>query len=171
MNVYRGDRRRQVGGNLFSTTFRGIKPLLLSLFTKLKPHLLDAGKSLGRKAATAALHAGSSMADKYMDGELNTKTAKEILKSEVKDLAKNVGKGYKRKLEAKLQTGSGKRRKVAKRKMPIRKSARKNINRSKKPIKRCKTKRCKTKSKRKVNKRTRRTVNRKRKLFKDIFGK
>ena len=173
MNVYRGDRRRQVGGNLFSTAARGIKPLLLALLAKLKPHLMDAGKALGKKAAKAALDTGANMASNYMVGRLDAQKAKNILKSEIKGLATDVAQDYKRKIEDKLQIGSGKRRKLNRMKSKT-KTSKKNINKRRKSRKTCKTKRCNRKRKLINRRKPKKNINKrkiKRKLFKDIFGK
>lgn len=164
MNVYKGNNRRQVGGGLFSTISRGARPLILSLIAKIKPHLLSATKAVGKRAAKAALNVGTDLATNLATGRLNKRKAKDIIHSELDSLKTDAIKTYKRKFE---QSGSGKRRKLNKPKMPKKKV----INKGRKPkrlnAKKKVGKRNKKQYKRKQTKRrkTKRVFNN------DIFGK
>lgn len=182
MNIYKGSNRRQVGAGLFSTISRGARPIILSLLAKLSPHFANITKSIGKRAAKAALNVGTDMASNLITGRLNKRKAKDIIDTELQDIksdASNKLDEYKQRFTE--QIGSGKRRRIQapknnkkKTKMPRR---RKSIN--KRTAKKCK-KGCVTKRKhqykhkkggpkrkaRKVQKRRRRT---RRVAPKDIF--
>lgn len=178
MNIYRGTSRRQVGGGLFSTISRGAKPIILSLLAKLRPHVFNATKAVGKRAAKAALNVGTDLASNFVSGRLNKRKAEDIFKSEINDIktdANEVIDNYKQKL---AQTGKGKRRKLNKKTM---KKRTKNINKGKKPKRLSRKKRI-GKSKRVVNnkkgRKTKKVGRSKRKQYKqkkifnnDIFGK
>lgn len=101
MQVYQGIGRRQVGGGVWSTIARGIRPILLNIFSKLKPHALSAAK----KAASSALHVGGDLAMDAVQGKLNKQRVKDKVKEEV---VRNLKRTFNEN-----QTGSGnKRRKV-----------------------------------------------------------
>jgi len=171
MNVYRGNNRRQVGGGLFSTIMRGAKPLILSLFARMKPHLIDAGKTVGKRAAKAALNVGTDLTSNLIAGRLNKRKAGDIFNSEINDMRTDANKfieGYKQKYVTQL--GSGKRRKL---KMPRRK---KNINRGGKAVKRLKKRTLKKvpKSQKAIKRYKRKSTKKSKKnktVCKDIFGK
>lgn len=186
MNIYKGNTRRQVGGGLFSTISRGVKPLLQSLLAKLKPHALSAGKAVGQRAAKAALNVGTDLATNFLTGRLNMNKAKDIVGGElerIKDETGNVVNTYKRKLGDVIgvQTGSGnKRRRI----MPKRKAKtttkrkaktaakktykKKRINKKQAAVKkRTNLKRVK----KSINKKRTRRVNKNRVVLEDIFGK
>lgn len=178
MNIYRGTSRRQVGGGLFSTISRGAKPIILSLLAKLRPHVFNATKAVGKRAAKAALNVGTDLASNFVSGRLNKRKAEDIFKSEINDIktdANEVIDNYKQKL---AQTGKGKRRKLNKKTMKKRTN---NINKGKKPKRLSRKKRI-GKSKRVVNnkkgRKTKKVGRSKRKQYKqkkifnnDIFGK
>jgi len=175
MQVYKGSSRRQVGGGLFSTIARGAKPLLLSLFARLKPHLVNASKAVGKRAIKAALNVGTDMASNIVSGRMNKRKAQDIIDSEITNLRSDAAtalQGYK-------QHGSGKRRRIVKRKKMVK---RKSINkRGPKRLRRktYKTKKCTSKKACKSSKKdykrkkksTRRKSSKKRVFNKDIFGK
>ena len=173
MNVYRGSNRRQVGAGLFSTISPGARPIIMSLLAKLKPHLLNITKSIGKRAAKAAVNVGSDMAKNLVTGRLNKRKAQDILENEIENIKSDAAIGideYKQKL---AQLGSGKRRKLNKSNMPRkRKSINKRTGRKGKKgcitKKTCQYKRKKGGPKRKTKKVKRRT---KRVSKKDIFTK
>lgn len=175
MQVYSGHLRRQVGGGVWSTIRRGIKPLI----SRLKPLATKAAKKLAKKALGSAMTVGSKVA------------MGENIKSALKDEGKNLKseameklRGFKRKYlpEEGEQQGSGnKRRKVSRpkiirRKMPNRKVARKRRAPSKGKRKVYKRKSLKGRKKRstscgRVSKK--RSVKRRqgrKSVHKDIFG-
>lgn len=170
MNVYQGTNRRQVGGGIWSTIQRGIKPMLESIYSKLKPH----AATVAKKAAKSALNMGGTMAMDALSGNLNKKRAKRLVKDEaIKHLA-----GIKRKYLDEDQEGYGhyKRRKISKPKSKARKMPRRTKKHGRKPKRsRRKVKRS-TKSKavkrgriaKKIYKRKRRSASKK--SFKDIFN-
>lgn len=169
MQVYKGISRRQVGGGVWSTISRGIRPFLTSLFEKLKPHAKEIGKKVAKRAASSALNISSNLANEALRGNLNKNTIKTAFVDEVHKLkadADEAIQGYKRKLvnDENEQGGKGaKRRKMSKKS--------KKCNKGKKCYKR-KTayKQKKGNKQKKVYKQKRRTK-RKSKVNNDIFGK
>lgn len=163
MNVYRGSNRRQVGGGLFSTISRGARPIILSLLSRFKPHVINATKAVGKRAAKAALNVGADMASNLITGRLNKRKAKDIIESELNEIKSDAGKvvdGYKQRF---AQFGSGKRRKLNK--MPKRKTINKN-----KPKRKTKARATKRLNKQKSKRTPKRRVKRRTKRTKDIFG-
>lgn len=123
MQVYKGYQRRQVGGNIWSTVARGVKPILFALLKRLAPHAKDLGKMAAKRAAKSALNIGTNLAGDAMLGKINKNSLKSAFVDEVQKLktdAEDVFHGYKRKLIGDVddeQIGKGaKRRKMTKRK-------------------------------------------------------
>ncbi|NNK26623.1 MAG: hypothetical protein HKP06_00115 [Flavobacteriaceae bacterium] len=69
MHIYNGQQRRQVGGGIWSTVKRGIRPLISSIANKLKPHALNLGKKLVHQAIISAANVGTSVAGNIISGE------------------------------------------------------------------------------------------------------
>lgn len=134
MNVYQGHGRRQVGGGIWSTIQRGIRPLLQSLFTTLKPHAIQAGK----RVAKSAFSVGTNVAMDALTGQIDRNRIKSVIQKEVdqmkSDAAEKV-RGIKRKYvdKSEEQQGSGYKRR---RKMPTTKP--KNNKRKTNKMKGCK---------------------------------
>lgn len=85
MHIYTGQQRRQVGGGLWSTVTRGIRPFISSLVNKLKPHAQTLGKKLIKKAVGSAANVGTSVAGNVLRGDYKGIPAK--LKRGVQDEA------------------------------------------------------------------------------------
>ena len=156
MNIYSGSGRRQVGTGIWSTITRGIRPIIMSLFHKLRPHAINVAKS----AATSALRAGTHLATDAMVGNINKEQVKRVLKNE----GSNFGSSLKRQLIDGLQSGSGhKRRRIqAPRKSTMKRKAytKRKTCCKRKPMKRLKRKSVKRKPvKRKPVKRKTKNVN------------
>ena len=176
MNVYSGYGRRQVGGGIWSTITRGIRPLL----ERIKPLAKEAGINLAKKAAGHALNVGSKVIQ-GRDAREAVADEGQILKSE----AVNKLRGLKRKcIDEGLkfgQTGKGyKRRKIShcqskKKKMTrgkvTRKVKSKNSGRKKVYKRARKTKRKQSTRKGRVTKQKIGKRRRSKKVFNDIFGK
>lgn len=176
MNIYRGTQRRQVGGGLFSTIARGARPFFQSLFNLLKPH----AKTIGKRAAKAALNVGTDLAVNTLAGKMNKRNAKDIISKEADKLRGEAGeaiKTYKRKLNEQMGSGAAKKRKTNNPKMAFRSKSktlktkspkrRTTAKRQKRINKQAKSKQ--NKSKRRVTKK--RTNRKTKKFFKDIFSK
>jgi len=178
MYTYRGVSRRQVGGGIWSTIMRGIRPMIMNLITTLKPH----AKTAAKRVAQSALNVGSDLAFGALRGKLNKDHIKKSVKSEATNLTNDAFSTLKRKLGT--QTGSGNKRR---RLNPPRKSKRKSTMKRKysKPVKKRRGKRCCVKRKKRgvkrnkrsnirrvkrtaIKKRKRRTVSRK--ALKDLFN-
>lgn len=113
MNYYSGTHTRQIGGGIIGNGIRGIRPFIMSLISKLRPHALSAAKTLGNQAMESAANIGSDLAANLATGRLTRSSAKEIFKNEAKRASTNLTNTAKRKLG--IQHGSGaKRRKVTK---------------------------------------------------------
>lgn len=69
MHIYNGQQRRQVGGGIWSTVKRGIRPLISSIANKLKPHALNLGKKLVHQAIGSAANVGTSVAGNIISGD------------------------------------------------------------------------------------------------------
>lgn len=183
MHVYSGIGRRQVGGNIWATIQRGLKPILMNVLSKLKPLAVKAG----RRAAGSAINVGTSIATDALSGKLNKNKLKAVMRQEVNKLkneVQNKAVGYKRKFLDELQSGSGipnKRRLIqktsikSKKKMPARKTSKRTSNNTQKRCKVYKRKQVKkikkaiSRKSKYITKRKRRTVSRK--TISDIFGK
>ena len=128
MYVYKGVNRRLVGVGLWSTIQCGIRPLILGLLSKLKPHAMELGKSAAKRVAQSALNVGTSVAVDALQGKLNKSRLKSTVDDEMNNLRSSAADkitNLKRRL---TQSGSGvvnkRRRKSAranKKKMPKRK--------------------------------------------------
>lgn len=173
MNIYHGTHRRQVGGGIWSTISRGIRPIIFSLIKTLKPHAVSAGKQV----LSSAVKVGTEMAGDAIQGRFSKQNLKDSLSNEAKYLKDKAITNLKRKLDT-VQTGSGnKRRRInppRKAKMK-RKVQRKKSRTSRKRTNRISRKRTKKMNKRKhvsrgIKKRKtkRKTISRKR-VLKDIF--
>lgn len=128
MNIYRGQRRRQVGGSIWSTIVKGLSPLLKRLLSTMKPHAIEAGKH----AAKSALTVGSRLAMDAVSGDFNKARAKTLLKNEAKQLKADAIRGLKRKI-LEPQEGQGyKRRRIQQQKPQSRQMARKTKQQPKK---------------------------------------
>lgn len=184
MNVYAGHNRRQIGGSIWSTIWRGLKPILKHLGEKLKP----IGKSVAKRAAKSALDVGSSIATDALMGKIDKTSVKNKIVNEAKQLKDEGFRNLKRKLG--MQEGDGvprKRRRISKvnkskvkthtttkkrkstRKSPKTRAAKKKL--VKKPKKRTKcVKKCINKKQTKRKKNTSRKSAVSHKAIKDIFG-
>lgn len=170
MNVYTGVNRRQLGTGVWSTITRGIRPIIMSIFHKLKPHAVNAA----RNAAQSALRAGTHLATDAMIGKLDKEQVKNVLKNEGGNLKRKIledlqsGKGHKRRRISKPRKDTMKRRnfKCNKRKNS---KCRKRKASKRKPIKRLRNK---TVNKRvgKTTKRNKRRSTVSKKALKDIFS-
>lgn len=165
MNVYKGYNRRQVGGGVWSTISRGIRPFLKTIIEKIKPHAKEIGKSVAKRAAKSALNITSTLAGDALLGKMNKENIKTAFVDEVHKLkndADQVIAGYKRKyLDNDDQSGKGaKRRKVEMKTKKIKGYKQKKGNNKKMVYKQ----KQKVQKKRKLNKR-------KSKINIDIFGK
>lgn len=182
MNIYAGTTRRQVGGGIWSTIARGIRPILMNIYHTLKP----GATVMAKKAAQSALNVGSNLAMDAIRGRMDTARVKEAFKDEAQHLTNEALTTMKRKLNDN-QSGTGnKRRRLnpprkAKMKQNKRKvsSKRKGISKRKGTSKRRGTSKRKPVSKRgKLNKRIKSHTKRKakkrttisKKVFKDIFN-
>lgn len=178
MHVYEGIGRRQVGGNLWSTIQRGIRPIVMNLISKLKPHAIRAGK----KAAGSALTVGTTLAADALSGNVNKSKVKKAVKQEIDKLkndALSKVSGFKRKYLDEQEGSGHKRRRISKRKstMPKRRNFRKRTatkaRKSKgkrKSVKKCRSTNRKSKNrinKGRINKKGRRRTTAK--VFRDIF--
>jgi hypothetical protein len=172
MNIYQGINRRQVGGGIWSTIARGIRPILLNLFKTLRPHAASAAKRVAHSAAKI----GTEMTTDALAGQFNKDRLKQSLQREGGELKHDALTTLKRKLEG-MQSGSGnKRRRInAPRQTNMKRRVVKKTRRLTKKVARKRTVRRKRASK--VNKRTksrgiqkRRNRRRSRKGIKDIFN-
>ena len=68
MRPYSGRMRRQAGG-LWSTMIRRVRPIVSSVFRKLKPHAFKLGKKLAKKAVGSALNVGTQLAGDVVSGK------------------------------------------------------------------------------------------------------
>lgn len=167
MRVYRGTTNRQVGGGVWSTIKRGVRPLIESLFNFLKPHASKAGKEI----AKSAFSAGTSLASDAIRGTISRAKMNQAMQN-VRNEAANQVTTLKRKLVE--QQGSGAARK--KRKVSKRSKSKKQKPTKKSPSKKQKSKKQKSKKAplRKVaNKRIKKRVykhTKKSNSFKDIFS-
>jgi len=172
MHIYQGTQRRQVGGGIWSTIARGIRPLILGLINTLKPHAASAAK----RVAKSAMKVGSEMAvDAALHGAINKTKLKDSLKSEASGLTKDAFASLKRKLDN-VQTGSGNKRRKLNPKRKVKKMPKRKVQRRKpkRKVKRT-VKRKQATNKRKVNKRSRsirkkKTKSISRKVLRDIFN-
>ena len=158
MNFYSGVSNRQVGGGLLASGLRGIRPLLMSLLSKLKPHAISLGKSIGSRALEAVGNVSADLGTNLLKGNLNRKHATEIVKNEAIKVGEDLVKNYKRKLDNQQDGSGSKRRKMSRKiKRSPKKQQGKRVAKGRKSSKR---------SRRKV-------INKKRKSnkFKDIFTK
>lgn len=168
MNVFAGSSRRQVGGGIWSTIKRGVKPVLSNLYSHLKP--------FGNAVAKRAVDFGASTAQDVISGKFNKNNFKNALNDEVNKIKNEGISTLKRKYLDAPQNGNGnKRRKVSNKskKMPKSKtvSKRKVVRKSTKKQKTKQKPTKKTINKGRIGKKTkqkRRTVSRK--ALKDIFG-
>ena len=172
MQVYKGYQRRQVGGNIWSTISRGVKPILFALLKRLAPHAKDLGKKVAKRAAKSALNIGSNLAGEAMLGKINKSSLKSAFVDEVQKLktdAEDVFQGYKRKLidedeDDAEQVGQGaKRRKMVKSEY--------KSSKSKKSTKKGYKQRKGRKQKKRLNKKAKRRTKRKSNVDIDIFQK
>lgn len=108
MNIYHGVNRRQVGGGIWSTISRGIRPLVISLIQKLKPHAISAAKRVAHSAAKV----GSVLAIDGIHGKFDKEGLKRTVKNEATDIANDAMKSLKRKIDGAQQGTGNKRRKV-----------------------------------------------------------
>lgn len=179
MNIYQGETRRQVGGGIWSTLKRGIRPLFTSVISKLKPHALDAGKAI----ATSALGVGKSMAQDVLSGRFNKANVKANIQNEVSKLKSKAIQNMKRRLDDEVdQTGSGHKRRRVQPKRKSKKMVKRKIIRRRKAPKRKSGKKRKTYKRKKANphrktrkgKVTKRKGHKRRviskKAIRDIFG-
>ena len=119
MNIYQGTHRRQVGGGVWTTLTRGIRPILLNLLKILKPHAASAAN----RVAQSATKVGTSMAMDAMQGKFSKERLKDAVKNEAMELTQDASTSIKRKL---AQSGKGKKRRrlnpprTKKERMPIR---------------------------------------------------
>lgn len=148
-NLYRGQYRRQIGGNIWTSGFKGLKPLILKLIERMKPISKRGAKTLRKEVIQSAKN-----------------VTKHVLNSPEKDIPKRIKSAIqtektrlKRKIADHLQKGSGaKRRKVNKRVVKVTKKIpnkvvkkkgakpqKKVVNKRKPPIKR-RVKKCVKKS-------------------------
>ena len=179
MNVYRGTVRRQVGGGVWTTVWRGLKPII----RKALMSMLPVGKAVAKRVASSALNVGSSLAADAITGRLNRNTVKERVQNEA-NLLKDEGFAHlKRRFD--IQEGEGisaKQRRVAsktsKRQTHKRKTNKpKTASKRKTPPKRKTTPKRKTapksKSKKSINsgKVTRKNITVSHKAIRDLFGK
>ena len=173
MNIYHGIHRRQVGGGIWSTIARGVRPIILSLIRTLKPH----AATVGKKVLSSAAKVGSEMAADAIQGKFSKANLKESVSNQAKDLKNQALTSLKRKLDS-IQTGSGnKRRRInpprsAKMKQTVAKKksrARRKAPKKSKPIVRKQSKGNKRKHTRgiKKNKSKRKSISRR--VLKDIF--
>jgi len=176
MQVYRGTERRQVGGSIWSTIVRGVRPLLKAIATILKPHAITAAKKVGR----TAINVGANLAGDVIAGKLNKQQVKDTMKDEAKKLKSEAISNLKRKaVDFLIQGGRGhKRRRITpttkgKMKRKATKRRRKTPNRRKamkcKSRKSCK-KVYKHKTKRSKSNAKKRKRSSSRKVFHDIFS-
>lgn len=179
MHVYSGIGRRQVGGNIWSTIQRGLRPLLM----KLKPLAIKAGK----RAAGSALNVGTSIASDALTGKLSKAKLKNAMKQEVDKLKSEVvekGLAYKRKYLDNLQSGSGAKRRRIQKPTPKKKMPARKVTKKRKTIKRKSNKKTTKVYKRKQVRKPSKSISRKSKAIKrskrrtvsrkaiaDIFGK
>ena len=170
MRVYSGYPLRQVGGGLWSTIQRGVRPAIHSFLKFIKPHATKAGKEL----AKSALNAGTNLASDAIKGTMTRAKFNQAVKDVRNQAADQVSELKRRLID---QQGSGaKRRKVSKK---PRKTAKK------KPVQKSKQKSTKSKVKstskqlRKVSKKSKaikkKTINKNaykhnQKAFHDIFS-
>ena len=82
MRLYAGNMRRQVGGGIWSTMIRGARPLLNSMFRKLRPHAFKMGKKIAKKAVGSALNVGTRLAGDVIAG--NYKNIPDQMKQSIK---------------------------------------------------------------------------------------
>lgn len=115
MNVYKGIGRRQIGGGIWATIQRGVRPILSKILSTVKPIAIDAGKHLGKSALTA----GSDIAMNALSGKLTKQKLKDTINKEVNQLKSNAASKVsalkRRYLDIADQQGSGipnKRRRV-----------------------------------------------------------
>lgn len=105
MNVYSGNNRRQIGGGIWSTLWRGLKPILKHLGETLKP----IGKQVAKRTAKSVIDVGSSLATDALIGKLDKSTVKNKIRNEANQLKEEGFRNLKRKLG--MQEGEGIRRK------------------------------------------------------------
>lgn len=173
MNIYQGVNRRQVGGGIWSTISRGIRPLVISLLQKLKPHAVSAAKRVAHSAARVT----SEMAMDGIQGKFNKERLKRTVKNEATDLTNDAMKSLKRKIDGEQGGTGNKRRKVTpknkktmKRKSSYKKRSGKGCRVKKGAIKRkVNRKQNKRKTKRGVKKRKSQSKRINRRVIKDIF--
>lgn len=177
MNVYEGFSRRQIGGGIWGTIKRGIRPILSTIVSHLKP----IGKAVAKRAAKSVLDLGIGTATSLMSGNFDKEKFKKSLLNEA-NVLKNEGlDGLKRKFPIE-QEGQGYRRskrikhasKMSRQKV-VRKIARK-VRRGKKkvskqkPIHRRRRQPKKNINKGRVSKKRKRVSAVSHKAIKDIFG-
>ena len=178
MNFYRGRNNRQVGSGILSSGLRGVRPIIMSLLAKLKPHAISVGKALGTRALKAAGNVGADLTSNLITGRLNRQSAKDIIKNEAKRVGDDLVQGYKRKLGIQHGSGAKKRRIMPKRKAKSSKrvkSRRGKAGRVSKrklspPLRRKKQQQSKRKIKKSINK-VKKRKGFKRRQSKDIFSK
>lgn len=173
MNIYQGSERRQVGGGIWSTISRGIRPLIMGLIKTLRPHAASAAK----RVAKSAVKVGTDMALGAITGRLDKNRMKESMRKEATGLTTEAFDTLKRKLDN-TQTGSGNKRrrlnptskakKMPKRKVQRKRSAKRVQRKRKRPVKRSKVNKRKNTRGIKKRKNKRQTVSRK--VLRDIFN-
>lgn len=160
MNYYSGSNTRQVGGGIIGNGIRGIRPFLMSLISKIKPHAVNAAKTLGNQAMQSAANVSSDLAANLVTGRLTRNSAKEIFKNEAKRASTDLVNTYKRKLG--MQHGSGAKRRKMTRKPPKRRAPKRRAPKRKVPKRKV--------AKRRVLKR-KSSINKRKYIRKDIFSK
>lgn len=170
MNIYQGTHRRQVGGSIWSTISRGIRPLIMSLIKTLRPHAASAAKRVGQ----SAVKVGTDLALSAITGKLDKNRVKNTLREEATGMTNEAFNVLKRKLDN-TQTGRGNKRRRLNptrkaKKMPKRKVQRKGkVQRKRKqPAKKSKVNKRKTTRGIKKSKPKRQAISRK--VLRDIFN-
>jgi len=174
MKVYQGVHRRQVGGGIWSTISRGIRPIIFNLIKTLKPHAATAAK----RVAQSATRVGTDMAMDALHGKFDKQRLKNTIKQEARDISKDTLYTLKRKIDSQLGNGN-KRRKLNPNNKNIKMPKKRRVSRKSKCAKRhtTKRKRVSRKSTKRNKRRQSRGIKKKkskqrsvsRRIIKDIF--
>lgn len=174
MNTYVGNSRRQIGGGIWSTIIRGLKPILKNIKETLKP----IGKKVAQRAAKSAIDVGASLATDVLTGKIDKSAIKRKVLNEANQLKEEGFKNLKRKLG--VQEGEGVPRKRRRISTKVTRASRKRGYKSTKRKKSRKTKQTKAKRRPKKGINKKQKTKRKRissrkntvshKAIKDLFG-